>query len=394
MITNERVRRPISDRELERRWGEVRKILTEKGIDMMFVQGSNMHLGGYVRWFTDIPAELNYNMTVLFPVDDEMTIVRSSASRVPAWALRGVKEIKYAPFCPTLNYTSNCEVGLIVDYIRHRNPQKIGYAGKAFIQAALMLSLRKTFPEVEFVDITNEIDLVKALKSEEEMICMRDTARIHDAAWDALPSIVKPGMTEQQIRGELVRLLTNMGSEEQLMFIGTAEQGKSCGMPTHQYQNRVVREGDYGVLLIEVSGPGGYYCESSRNFSLGEPCKVLMDAYEVCIAAQKVTADLLTPGRPSSEIVATYNKYVKERGYCEEGRLYGHSQGYDLVERPAFMRFDERGNEDMIIQAGMCCSLHPYLTDANQTTYINDNFYVTENGAERIHKVPYEMIII
>ncbi len=394
MITNERVRRPISDQELNRRWNAARKVLIDNDLDLIFLQGSNLHLGGYVRWFTDIPAEYNYNMTVLFPKDDEMTIIRSSASKVPAWALRGVKEIKYAPFCPSLNYTAESENALVVEYVRNRGAKRIGYCGKAFITTKLMLTLQAKLPGVEFVDVTNEIDWLKAMKSDEEMICMRDTARIHDAAWSALSAIAKPGMTEQQIRAQLVELLTNMGSEEQLMFIGTAPQNVACGMPTFQYQNRVVKEGDYGVLLIEVSGPGGYYCESSRNFSFGEPCEALAKAYQVCIDAQKLTADMLTPGRPALEIVRAYNEYVSGLGYCKEGRLYGHSQGYDLIERPAFMSEDPRGNETMTIEAGMCCSLHPYLTDDVQTTYINDNFYVTENGAERIHKFPQEMIIL
>jgi len=276
MIMNERVRRPISDRELERRWAAAREVLQEKGIDMMFVQGSNLHLGGYVRWFTDIPAEYNYNMTVMFPVDDQMTIVRSCAFPVPEWVLRGVKEIKYAPFCPTLNYTAESEIGLIVDYIRYRNPAKVGYAGKAFIHTSLMLALLKTFPEVEFVDITNEIDLLKALKSDEEMECMRATARIHDAAWDALPAIVKPGMTEYQIRAEFVQLLTNMGSEEHLMFHGTAPQNTPCGMPTFQYQNRTLQEQARqvfgGHILLPGDGHGQHLPVPLVPLVIGDQC--------------------------------------------------------------------------------------------------------------------------
>ncbi len=89
-----------------------------------------------------------------------------------------------------------------------------------------------------------------------------------------------------------------------------------------------------------------------------------------------------------------YNAYVDSLGYCREGRLYGHSQGYDLVERPAFMADDERGVETMIIREGMCCSLHPYLTDDVQTTYINDNYYVTAEGAVRIHETPPDLILL
>jgi hypothetical protein len=89
MSVAERIRRPISDRELQRRWGAVKELLKKHDLDCVFTQGNNMHLGGYVRWFTDVPAEYNYHMTVLFPADDEMTIVRTSGSIIPEWALEG-----------------------------------------------------------------------------------------------------------------------------------------------------------------------------------------------------------------------------------------------------------------------------------------------------------------
>jgi Xaa-Pro aminopeptidase len=394
MSVAERIRRPISDRELRRRWDATRTLLEKNELDFLFTQGSNMHLGGYVRWFTDVPAEYNYNMTVLFPADDEITLVRSSGSPIPAWALRGVKEVLYAPFCPTLNYTAELEAGLIIDYFRKRNPKRVGYVGRAMITAGLMKKLLDTFQDIEFVDITDEFDLIKALKSEEEMELVREAARIHDLAWSALPAIVKPGMLEYQIRAEIIQLLMNLGSEEHLMFMGTAEPGKPCGMSTFQYANRRVKEGDYGTLLIEVSGPGGYYCESARNFCFGEPYKELQEAWDVAVEAQQLTADMLIPSRSSVDIVDAYNKFVASKGYCKEGRLYGHSQGYDLVERPAFMAYNKNGVENMKIHAGMNISLHPYFTDEVLTVYINDNYYVTEHGAEKIHKTPPKIIIL
>ena len=120
----------------------------------------------------------------------------------------------------------------------------------------------------------------------------------------------------------------------------------------------------------------------------------MVDAWEVAKQGQKLTAELLIPGNCAVEIVEKYNNFVDSKGYCREGRLYGHSQGYDLVERPAFMAHNDNGDETMKIQAEMNISLHPYLTDDKQTVYINDNFYVTEKGAERIHTTPPEIIIL
>lgn len=394
MSYKEKLRRPMSDQEMQRRWDETRALMEKNGLDLVIAQGSNMHLGGYARWFTDIPAEYNYHMTILFPRNDEMTLVRSSGSPIPAWALRGVEKVLYAPYAVSLNYTDGQEAGLAIDYVRKSNSKRVGWIGKANLGGGFMKRLQAGLPGVEFVDITDEFDMIKALKSKEEMDCVREAARLHDAAWSALPAIVKPGMKEYQIRAEVIRLLMDMGSEEHLVFMGTAEPYKPCGMSTFQYANRTMKEGDYGTLLVEVSGPGGYYCESARNFCFGEPYKELQDAWDAAKEAQQLTADLLTPGRPAIEIVAKYNAFVGDKGYSLEGRLYGHSQGYDLIERPAFMASHPYGEETMEIRAGMNISLHPYFIDEVQTVYINDNYYVTESGAEKIHKTAPEIILL
>ena len=65
----------ISDGELERRWSAVRARMKHERIDFLVMQDQNEWLGGYVKWFTDVPARNGYPVTVLFPVDDLMTVV-------------------------------------------------------------------------------------------------------------------------------------------------------------------------------------------------------------------------------------------------------------------------------------------------------------------------------
>ena len=73
----ENVRQPISTAELERRWAETRRAMVRQGLDCLVMQNSNQYLGGYVRWFTDVPAKEGYPVTVIFPVDDEMIMITS-----------------------------------------------------------------------------------------------------------------------------------------------------------------------------------------------------------------------------------------------------------------------------------------------------------------------------
>ncbi len=75
MSAIERVETPISMQELERRWAAVRKEMEARNIDALITQNSSDWLGGYVKWFTDVPAHNDYPRNVIFHRDDLMTVV-------------------------------------------------------------------------------------------------------------------------------------------------------------------------------------------------------------------------------------------------------------------------------------------------------------------------------
>ena len=56
MTDIERVATRISLSELERRWAAVRREMAARGIDALVMQNASDWLGGYVKWFTDVPA--------------------------------------------------------------------------------------------------------------------------------------------------------------------------------------------------------------------------------------------------------------------------------------------------------------------------------------------------
>ena len=66
-IADERINAPISTIELERRWTAVRSAMAERRIDVLLMQANNDFMGGYVKYFTDLPATNGYPVTVVFP---------------------------------------------------------------------------------------------------------------------------------------------------------------------------------------------------------------------------------------------------------------------------------------------------------------------------------------
>src|ERR1700746_442162 len=72
---SERLQTPISTAELQRRWAAMRAAMEGEQIDVLLMQNSNDHMGGYVKYFSDLPATNGYPLTVVFPRDDLMTLV-------------------------------------------------------------------------------------------------------------------------------------------------------------------------------------------------------------------------------------------------------------------------------------------------------------------------------
>jgi hypothetical protein len=96
----------VSTAELERRWKATREMMGRKKIDYLVIQNSEEFLGGTLRWFTDFTARHQFPMTVIFPVDDEMTTIVCGGDPPaeqfpPPWAARGIKKRLGAVYFPT-----------------------------------------------------------------------------------------------------------------------------------------------------------------------------------------------------------------------------------------------------------------------------------------------------
>jgi methionine aminopeptidase len=112
--------------------------------------------------------------------------------------------------------------------------------------------------------------------------------------------------------------------------------------------------GEHFSLLIENSGPGGFYCEIGRTVVLGKASNELTDGFEAMREAQAATLALMKPGASCGAIADAHDAFMRKRGLPAELRLYCHGQGYDLVERPLV-----RADETMAIDKDMNFDVHP-----------------------------------
>jgi len=391
-IAEDRISVQISTQELERRWKAVRAAMKEEGVDVLIMQNTNQFLGGYVKWFTDIPAFNGYPTTVLFPREDEMTVINAGPKMDPEssltdlstkdWALRGVKNRLTAPYFPSLHYSKTYDADLVVDVLEPIKDCTIGFVALGHIPAPFHDYVKTHLTSATFVDATDLVDAIKAIKSGEEIELIKNTAALQDAAMEKAFKAVKPGTRDFEIMALVQHTVQKLGSEQQLIMAGSAPMGTPCPQLKRHFMYREMKEGDQFTLMIEVSGPGGLYTELGRTCVLGKASDELLEACQIAKEAQQVTLNLLKPGAEPKDLLAANNDFLRSKGLPVETRLYAHGQGYDLVERPAI-----RDDEPMKLRANMNITVHPTAASKTAFAWICDNYLVTETGAsECLHK--------
>jgi Xaa-Pro aminopeptidase len=393
MTGNQRIRAPIPTRELERRWSAVRSAMKAEHIDILVMQNDNQFLGGYVRYFTDFPARTAYPVTVLFPGNDEMTMISHGGPPKPpgppAWAVRGVKTRLARPYFRTAYYTNSWDAEEAVKVIKERKDKKVGIVGMGAMGAAFYAYLKEHLEGVEIVEASDMVDRIKAVKSEDELAFIRRSAATQDMVFAAMPTIVRPGKWEYQVRGEIARMLMDLGSEEELLRLSSAPPGQPAATMEPFLQNRQIQPGDQVCVLVEPTGPGGFYTEITRTWCLGEATRDLLDMWDISVQAQKLAASLLKPGVRTGEVFEKVNEFLVAKGQVPEGRTNAHGQGYDLVERPLFNL-----EEPMRLQANMVVALHPLASNQKAFALCCDDYLITASGAERLHKTPQRVFVI
>jgi Xaa-Pro aminopeptidase len=384
----ERVETPISHQELERRWTAVRKQMAARDIDALIMQNASDWLGGYVKWFTDIPAHNDYPRNVVFHRDDLMTVVEMGAkNRRDSLGGKdshnpGVGDWIFSPSFFSVSYTHDYDATLTAAELRRRGVKTVGWLGKGRIQYDYVRIVEAQTPNATFVDATDWLDRIKAVKSAEEIALIRRAAAMQDEIWARIVPKIRPGMRDSELtalaqyEGEL------LGSEQGLFRCSSAPLGVPAVLRGRHYQGRVMQKGDYMTLLIENNGPGGHYAELARTFVLGKPSQELRDAFAVVCDAQKHNVKNLKIGAAPADVYAAHNDYMTSHGAPPELRLYGHSQGYDLVERPLL-----RDDETMPLAANMNMAVHPGFFTRTNFVFICDNFLIKEDGSvEHLHK--------
>lgn len=379
---SERVRAATPEAELDRRWAAVREAMRRDGFDVLVVHNHVDNIGGYVKYFSDVPSTGGYPVTVVFPADEPITLVAHGAQGEERLlspnedpTLYGVKRMLSTYSFGSASYTRTYDAEQVVRALAPYASGEIGLVGFAQLPHAFFEHLREQLPRARFRDASDLVDPIKANKSEYEMECVYHSVAMQQEIFWATLDAIRPGRREWEIMAVAAGVAREWGSQAGVLMIGSGSDGQPAILNVPRNQNRELCAGDLLTVLIESAGPDGYFAEVGRTIVIGPADDALLEEHEFTLHAWREGVAALQSGGSAAKLFDDYNAFMAANDRPGEERLHAHSQGYDIVERPLV-----RNDETLTLETGMLLAYHPYYVHDNRAMWLCDNVVLTKDG--------------
>ena len=242
--------------------------------------------------------------------------------------------------------------------------------------------------------ISSLITDMRMVKSEDELSCIREAAKITEEALDELKKYVKPGVTEYELYTRLEFELARRGS-----MLNAFETIVSCGSNVFYLHHAdpemsgdgVAQEG--GVIQIDVGARyKGYCADISRVFFVGSPAdddrRVLL--LGIIKRLRQAAFAFIAPGRTfaqlNSQMYDICGKWLAAQGLISDNFCVGDVQKYYWHNTSHYLGLDvhDVGPKDRAFAEGNCLAVEPgiYIPEWGIGFRIEDDVVVTSGGCE------------
>ncbi len=242
--------------------------------------------------------------------------------------------------------------------------------------------------EKGIVDISSAISRQRCIKDEGELKLIAKGARHNDELFGRLCGLLKPGISEMDIKAEIVYYMNRQGAEP--AFDPIIASGPNSSLPHATPTNRKIEAGDF-VTMDYGCRFEGYCSDFTRTVAISRIDKEMQKVYDVVNRAGEEAFGALKAGAAAKDVDAAARSYINEAGYgAEFGHGLGHGVGMQIHEAPTLNALCED-----ILEPGMVVTVEPgiYLK-GRYGVRIEDLCVVTRDGFDNLTAAPREMIII
>ncbi len=275
------------------------------------------------------------------------------------------------------------------------------------IPAQTYLQLTQLLPQTRMIGVSHLIREVRAIKSSYEIDIMREAARCSDTVFACVPQILREGMTEIELAGQIEAHARKLGHQGVVrmrlwgneLFYGHLMCGASAAVPSYLASPT----GGAGISPSIAQGPGsnrierhepvlvdyvfvckGYLSDQTRIFSIGRISDDLIEAHMAMLELQTIIKEKAKPGVSAGQVYALALQWVEDAGYAEyfmgsgnqRIRFIGHGIGLELDEYPFLA-----AGQKTLLEKNMVIALEPKLVFPGRGVVgIENTHIVTADG--------------
>ena len=376
---------PFSDAEYVRRLTRLREIMAERDIPAVLM--TSMHNIAYYSGFLYCSFGRPYGCVV---TQDACTTVSANIDAGQPWRRSFADNVIYT------DWTRNNYWRAVASLIK--GAKRLGIEGDHMTLASRD-TLNDMLGALELVDIAPATMAARMVKSDEEIVLIREGARIADHGGDAIRAAIKEGTREIDVAMagrdamELEIARAHPDSELRDSWVWF-QSGLNTDGAHNPVTTRKLQKGDI-LSLNTFPMISGYYTALERTLFMGEPDKASLKMWEANVAAHELGLSLIRPGATCSGICEEINRFFADAGLLQYRSFgYGHSFGILSHYYGREAGLELREDIDTVLEPGMVVSMEPMIWIPEGTPGAggyreHDILVVGGNQTENITKFAY-----
>jgi Xaa-Pro dipeptidase len=240
-----------------------------------------------------------------------------------------------------------------------------------FLPADSFVTLQSELPHARFVDVTNVLHELRAIKTAAELGIIRAVANHVAESIVATFRAGHDGVTTRDLSAVVAHQMADRGVEFLWSF--------TCAGPSYLRAPSSMTWDRGRVLHLDCGGEiGDYLADICRMGCRGEPSSLARELHAECLELQNQIRRFIRPGTPYGELATEGENALRRLPHATLGRFVAHGIGMVSHEQPMIAKGSSRQ-----LAAGMVLSVETEFLDPSVGhVKIEDVVAVTPDGYE------------
>ena len=251
-------------------------------------------------------------------------------------------------------------------------------------------------PDFLMPDAPEAVETARAIKSAEEIACIRAALRATEAAVARLRAALRPGLSENQLWSVLHQaVIAQDGEYCETRLLSSGQRTNPWFQETGP---KMIGEDELVALDTDIVGCFGYYADFSRTFHAGpqRPSRIQRDLYKTAHEQVHYNLDVLRPGM-------TFRDYaekawpIPEEYFANRYYLSAHGVGMTGEYPYLYHRADyPAAGYDGVLEPGMTVCVESYIGEDGgaEGVKLEQQVLITATGIELLSQFPFEEALL